>query len=67
MAAHIVVARTTDLKRGYVAGGCDAGSPGSGGASPYLRRVNPLPQRLLDELLLDLRKVQRQRVIMGGL
>jgi hypothetical protein len=32
-----VVARTTDLKGVDVAGECD-GSPGSGGASPSLRR-----------------------------
>jgi hypothetical protein len=32
MAARIVVTRRTD-----VPGECDAGSPGSGGASPYLR------------------------------
>jgi hypothetical protein len=35
MAAHIVVARTADLKGGDVAGECDAGSSGSDGASPY--------------------------------
>ena len=39
MASHIVVARTTYLfKGGHVAGAGDPGSPGSGGASPYLRR-----------------------------
>ena len=35
MAVLIVVARTTDLRGGDVAGECDVGSPGSGGASPY--------------------------------
>jgi hypothetical protein len=40
MAAHFAVARTTDL-RDDVAGEGDAGSPGSGGASPYLRRDSP--------------------------
>jgi hypothetical protein len=35
MVSDIAVARTTDLKGGDVAGECDAGSPGSDGASPY--------------------------------
>jgi hypothetical protein len=35
MAAHMMSTRTTDIKRGDAPGECDAGSPGSGGASPY--------------------------------
>jgi hypothetical protein len=30
------------IEGGDVAGECDAGSPGSGGASPYLRRGRPV-------------------------
>jgi hypothetical protein len=45
MASHIVVDSNKCFEWGDVTGECDAGSPGSGGASPYLRRDLPVPRR----------------------
>jgi hypothetical protein len=41
MVARLVVDRNELILGGDVTGECDAGSPGSGGASPYLRRGFP--------------------------
>jgi hypothetical protein len=47
MAARIRIHSSDRFKGGQVAGECDAGSPGSDGASPYRSFALPAPGLLL--------------------